>query len=97
MVSTWYLAEMLRIRGAAVVPQSVKDAELLSRWLDSRGLSTFRSDHILLKGPSHLRNKKRLDAAIGELVTNGYLIENAPGIIVDGVITKKSWSVKYVV
>jgi len=97
VIIQWYLVEMLRIRGAAVVPQSVNDAESLSRWLDSRGLVVFGSSLLLTKGPSHLRNKKRLDPAISELVTNGYLVENTPGVVIDGVITKKSWSVKYVV
>ncbi len=97
IIVQWYLAEMLRIRGSAVIPLCVTDAESLSKWLDSRGHQVFRTVQVLTNGPSHLRNKKRLDAAIGELVTNGYLVENVPGIIVDGVKTKKSWKVAYVV
>ena len=93
----WYLKETLRIKGAAVVPLSVTDAESLSRWLDGRDCRIFRTAVVLTQGPSHLRNKKRLDAAIGELVTNGYLTENEPGMIIDNVVTKKSWSVQHVV
>lgn len=92
----WYLNEALRIKGAAVVPQSVADAESLSRWLDLFGYRVFRSVLVLNKGPNHLRIKKRLDAAIKELVTNGYIIENEHGTIVDGVIPKKSWRVLHV-
>ncbi len=36
VIIQWYLKETLRIKGAAVVPQSVSDAESLSRWLDER-------------------------------------------------------------
>lgn len=34
----WYLAEALRIQSAAIIPQSVLDAESLSRWLISRNI-----------------------------------------------------------
>jgi putative DNA primase/helicase len=97
VIIQWYLKETLRIKGAAVIPLSVSDAESLSRWLDASGYQVFRTRQVLHKGPSHLRNKKRLDAAIGELVTNGYLAENEPGMVIDGVVTKKSWSVHHVV
>ena len=97
IIIQWYLAETLRIRGAAVVPQSVCDAESLSKWLDGRGYRVFRSVIVLNKGPSHLRNKERLNDAIKELVDNGYIVQNEPGTLVDGVCTRKSWSVHYVV
>lgn len=96
IIIQWYLAETLRIRGAAVVPQSVSDAESLSNWLQDRGYKAFRTTPILTTGPSQLRNKKRLDGAIEELVDNGYIQPNEPGTIVDGVATRKSWSVLYV-
>jgi putative DNA primase/helicase len=97
IIIQWYLKETLRIKGAAVVPQSVCDAESLSKWLDINGYLVFRSYLILNKGPSHLRNKKRFEAAISELVTNGYLIENELGTMVDGIRARKSWRVHYVV
>ncbi|NOU14009.1 MAG: DUF3987 domain-containing protein [Methylococcaceae bacterium] len=97
IIVQWYLAETLRIRGAAVIPQSVSDAESLSIWLQNRGYKAFRTAPILTKGPSQLRNKKRLDGAIKELVDNGYIQPNEVGTIVDGVSAKKSWSVLHVV
>lgn len=89
----WYLAEALRIRGAAAIPQAVLDAEALSAWLQERGIQVFRSHRILNGGPAQLRNKPRLNAAVHELVTNGYLIENDPGTEVDGVRARLSWRV----
>jgi putative DNA primase/helicase len=89
----WYLAEALRIRGAAAVPQAVLDAESLSAWLQERGLRIFRSKQILHGGPAQLRNKPRLMAAIHELVQNGYLAENEPGTEADGVRARRSWRV----
>jgi hypothetical protein len=91
----WYLAEALRIRGAAAIPQSVSDAEMLSAWLRERGLKLFRSKQILNGGPNPLRNKPRLLAAVNELVVNGYLIENEAGEMVEGVKTRKSWKVAH--
>lgn len=79
------------------MPLSVTDAESLSKWLDGRGYGAFRTTTVLTKGPSHLRNKTRLDAAIKELLDNGYLDFNEPGTVIDGVSTKKSWSVRHVV
>lgn len=93
----WYLSETLRIRGAAAIPQSVIDAEILSAWLHTRDTRQFRSVKILQSGPNQLRNKKRLMAAITELVDNGYLAANDKGAIVDGVAASKSWRVIHVV
>lgn len=93
----WYLSEALRIRGAAAIPQSVIDAELLSSWLRERDIKQFRSKQVLRSGPNQLRNKTRLTAAIRELVTNGYLAENKVGEIVDGIAARKSWRVLHYV
>ncbi|MDD5461957.1 MAG: YfjI family protein [Methylococcales bacterium] len=93
----WYLKEALRIRGAAVVPPSVIDAELLIKWLKEHDYRAFRSSPVLTKGPAQLRNKVRLDAAIKVLIDNGYIVPNEPGTIIDDVSTKKSWSVHHVV
>ncbi|MEO6421999.1 MAG: YfjI family protein [Candidatus Nitrotoga sp.] len=89
----WYLNEALRIRGAAAIPQSVTDAEMLSAWLKEKGTSNFRTKKVLNSGPSQLRNKARLMAAIRELVQCGYLIENDSGTVVDGVAARASWRV----
>jgi len=89
----WYLAETLRIRCFARVPQSIIDAETLSSWLLNHDIKQFRSKQILNKGPTQLRDKSRLSAAINELVTNGYLIQNEKGVLVDGVNALKSWRV----
>jgi putative DNA primase/helicase len=93
----WYLAEALRIQGAAVIPQSVLDAEALSKWLVDRGIQQYTTGKILNKGPSQLRNKARLNAAIGELVSNGYHAANDHGAMIDGKKAKLSWRVLHVV
>jgi putative DNA primase/helicase len=89
----WYLAEALRIRGAAAVPQAVQDAEALSRWLQGRGIAMFRTHAALNAGPAQLRNKARLMAAIEQLVETGYLVANPAGTEVEGVKARKSWRV----
>ena len=89
----WYLSEALRIRGMATAPQVVLDAESLLAWLKSRDLKEFRSVKVLNFGPSQVRDKERLTAAISLLVLNGYLAENEPGKIIDGVKARKSWRV----
>lgn len=91
----WYLAEALRIRGAASVSQSIIDAEMLSGWLKERDIRHFATRRILNSGPNQLRNKARLMNAIHELVVNGYLSENEPGTVIDNVPARKSWEVKH--
>ena len=94
----WYLAEALRIRSAAVVPQVVLDAETLLGWLQARGIRIFRTQPILNGGPSSLRNRNKLMDAIKELVDSGYLQSNPMNTKVDGVVARNSWSVlSYVV
>ncbi|NVZ08828.1 DUF3987 domain-containing protein [Allochromatium humboldtianum] len=89
----WYLAEALRIRGAAAIPQAVTDAEALLAWIRERRISLFRSAPVLTRGPAQLRNKARFTAAVAELVGNGYLVEAPPGTEVEGVKAKLAWRV----
>jgi putative DNA primase/helicase len=93
----WYLAEALRIQSAAIIPQSVLDAESLSRWLAGRDIQQYAMRTILHKGPNQLRNKTRLDAAIKELVNTGYHAANEPGTPIDGKAARLSWRVLHVV
>lgn len=93
----WYLAEALRIQSVAIVPQSVLDAESLSRWLASHDHKQFATRTILNKGPNQLRNKSRLNAAIGELVSSGYAAPNDHGAMIDGKKARLSWRVLHVV
>ena len=91
----WYLAEALRIRGAAAVPQSVQDAEALSNWLHARGMRKFRTRDVLNAGPAQLRNKARLMAAIEQLVEAGYITACPAGTEIDGVKARKAWEVHH--
>jgi len=93
----WYLAEALRLQSAAIVPQSVLDAEALSKWLASRGIQKYTARTILNKGPNQLRSKARLDAAVKELVAAGYHAANEPGTPIDGKPARLSWRVLHVV
>lgn len=89
----WYLGEALRLRATAVIPQAVLDAESLSSWLGERGHKVFCRRLILRTGPNPLRNKQRLDGAIGELLGAGYIVANDPGATVDGQKVRLSWTV----
>lgn len=94
----WYLAEALRIRGASIVPQSVLDAETVSKWLSNKGIVVFNQRLLLNKGPGCLRaNKQRLSAAISELLNAGYIAKNEPGLVIDGAKSRLSWTVLHVV
>lgn len=93
----WYLAEALRIRSVAMVPQSVIDAEQLLMWLESRGSRQFRSTTIFKSGPNGLRNKPRFEGAIKVLTQSGHIIENQPGTELDGVQARRSWRVMHYV
>ena len=93
----WYLDEALRVRGESVVPQSVIDAESLSRWLNSRAMTEFNTTPVLTSGPSQLRSITRLMPAISELVNNGFLQPNKTGTRINGVLVKNSWKVLHYV
>jgi len=97
MLMQWYLAEALRLKGAATVPQEVIDAEDLSRWLAIKGYKEFGTSLILQICPNQLRTVKRLKAAITVLVEHGYLTPNEAGTLIDGKKTKLSWLVAHYV
>lgn len=89
----WYLKEALRIRGVSIISQKDTDANKLLKWLKDNNHKMFRSAQVLRSGPSVLRNKDRLQVAIGVLVESGYLNSNPKGTEVDGVKAKTSWTV----
>ena len=93
----WYLAEALRLRGGAMIPLEVKDAEDLSKWLAQRNISQFGTTSIITICPNPLRNAKRLKTAISVLVEHGYLAQNDPGVVIGGKATRHSWKVLHYV
>lgn len=93
----WYLKEALRIRGAALIPQEIIDAESLSKWLYNQGIKLFGTSMIIGKCPNAIRNKTRLDGAIKVLTDNGYLRLNDTGTTINGKKVKRSWEVLHVV
>jgi len=93
----WYLAEALRLRGGAMIPPEVKDAEDLSKWLAQRNISQFGTTSIITICPNPLRNAKRLKTAISVLVEHGYLAQNDPGVVIGGKATRHSWKVLHYV
>lgn len=93
----WYLAEALRIRGAAAVPQGVQDAEALLSWLQARDMRLFATTGLLKNGPAQLRNKTRLMNAIEQLVGAGYVTACPAGTEVEGIKVRKAWEVQHYV
>jgi putative DNA primase/helicase len=68
-VAGWYLKEALRVMDLADELQALSDARLLDAWLAAKGDHSTRE--VLQKGPSALRRKERLNAAIGLLEDAG--------------------------
>ncbi|MFI3221482.1 MAG: YfjI family protein [Methylococcaceae bacterium] len=89
----WYLAEALRIRGAALIPPEVKHAEMLINWLKERDIKLFNSVMIMQRGSNQLRCKARLIPAIKILIDSGHVIENEPNTLIEGKKARTSWRI----
>ncbi|MCG7982532.1 MAG: DUF3987 domain-containing protein [Candidatus Thiodiazotropha lotti] len=84
-VAAWHLTEAARIFFDSNKPQEISDAEQLSHWLISHATTLTRKDgtslmddqgrvspaEILRFGPHQLRNQKRRDQALLELMSDG--------------------------
>lgn len=73
-ICSWYANEFLRIfPPPPIIPQDQADALLLDNWLvnfsQTRGIVLHKKNFLLQYGPSALRNKARLNAAIDYLVS----------------------------
>ena len=74
-VASWYLLEARRILEAIKAPEATSDAQLLIEWLQRLDVSDISPRAILRYGPSKLRDKRRRDAALRELLETNYLAE----------------------
>lgn len=76
-VVRWHLSEARRFFGSLALPEDLGDAAKLSHWIADYCRRERRSEvaknYVRQHGPSLLRSKKRLDAALEVLVEHGHV------------------------
>ena len=78
VVARWFAFEARRVLAATVENETVQDAELLARWIRTRGTPPTL-DAAAREAPYRLRNKPRRKAAIELLVEAGWLRQDRCG------------------
>lgn len=64
----WHLNEARRFFGELALPQELADAARLDSWLLKQRVDSVPKNYVRQYGPNSIRDAKKLDAAIGELV-----------------------------
>lgn len=91
ILTNFYLNEAVRLFGISSIPRDLKDAKCLIEWMISKGKSITYSSEIIQFGPSQLRTKSMMQAAIKHLEQSGYLTPIVGGDTVDGKFRKYVW------
>jgi hypothetical protein len=90
----YFLSEAVRLSDAAMVSVEIQRADELRRWL----LEKWDKPEIVCRdvvrfGPNFIRDTKKAKAAIGVLVSHGWLVPLDPGTEVDGSARKEAWRI----
>lgn len=91
ILTKFYLNEAVRLFGISSIPRDLKDAKCLIEWMISKGKTVTHSSEVIQFGPSRLRTKSMMQAAIKHLVQSGYLIPVVCGDTIDGKFRKHVW------
>lgn len=78
-LAAWYLNEALRLSGQRQISPALRDAIKLLDWLATGDWGRFGLRDILQRGPNSLRTKVVADAALEQLVDNGWLTRQGKG------------------
>ena len=73
-LADWHLQEAARLASEALVPPTIRDAQILLDWLHGRGLDNITAAMLQKNGPGPLRRKMRLDPAVNALEEHGWLV-----------------------
>lgn len=89
----WYLAEALRLRGVASVPQEIRDAEAVLAWCRERGLESVHSADLVRLGPAAIRTADAVHAAMTVLERHGWAQRIEGGAVLDGKHRRHAWTI----
>jgi putative DNA primase/helicase len=73
-IMRWHLTEARRLFGSLEVSEAVRHAAVLERWLRERGKTEIERVEIQRFGPSMIRPREKLEAALGELRAHGRIV-----------------------
>jgi hypothetical protein len=95
-LANYYLGEAIRIADAGQINQSLKDAEQLLQWIQTRGFGQVYPSLVYQKGPNRrLRTKEAALKAIHTLQNHGWLIGMSAGEL-EGSGRREVWRVNHV-
>lgn len=93
-IAEWYLQEHIRIFDQCRVPEELRQAEDLRRWLVDNYDGSYVTPRIIVnRGPGHLRNTTLIRSLIEILEKTGWLQPTPKGTCVDGKQARKAWLV----
>lgn len=93
-LAAFYLSEVSRLADAALVPQEIKDAEMLRQWL----LEKWEHPEIWVReaaqrAPYRLRNTKLVRASLIILEKYGWIVRLDENSVVGGASRKEAWRI----
>jgi len=90
----WYLTEAVRLVSVAVVPSVIRNAEALLEWCHRTGRDLTYSTDVLQRGPSCVRSRNELVAAMAELERAGWATRLDDGAVVEDKPRRTAWRVR---
>jgi len=92
-LSKYYLAEALRLHGAAQINTELKIASGLLDWLHDKNLRHICPSLVYQKGPNNLRDSKAAKSALKILEDHNWLRPVEGGTTIDGTRYNEAWKV----
>ena len=90
-LAIWHLMEAERLAGAAELSSEIRDAEALQQWAWATRREHVYSTDALNKGPSRIRDRNRLKAAMTVLESAGWATKVNGGMVLDGRQRQNVW------
>jgi hypothetical protein len=77
-IASWYLDSFIHLMSDNTLPEEIQDANILYSWLERNHMrwinGVLPKNNILKFGPNPIRNKERLNRALGVLSFNGKIV-----------------------
>lgn len=92
-LALWHLNEAVRLAGTAELSPEIRDAEALLEWAHATGRQYLYSREALRLGPNRIRERKRFEIAVGELVRTGWAVPVEGGMTLEGAHRRYVWRI----
>lgn len=92
-LAEYYLSEYLRLRAAGAIDPSLREAEKLRLWLQSRSDDEIPLRKVYRHGPASLRDAKSARSTMKVLEDHGWVLALPEGHLIDGQAHKEAWTI----